>query len=138
MAKKRLGRGIDALLQGRPSSENDGQPKVLSIPLEQIIPNPEQPRKTFERQSLIDLSNSMAEKGVIQPILVDSLADGRYIIIAGERRYRAAKLANLPAIPAIKRITSSEERLELALIENIQREDLSPIEEAKALRMLMD
>ncbi|MCL2338338.1 MAG: ParB/RepB/Spo0J family partition protein [Proteobacteria bacterium] len=122
---------------------------VRSLPLDQIVPNPNQPRKNFSPDELHDLANSIKEKGVLQPILVRAtLRQGsgwqagdhkdRYEIVAGERRFRAAKLAGMTEIPALVKSMSDENSMEIALIENIQRENLNPIEEAAAFKNLID
>lgn len=129
-----LGSGIDSLI-GNLNEEDNGV-KQVSISL--VKPNPHQPRKEFNNESLIELSESIRSCGLIQPILVEESFDGGYIIIAGERRYRASKIANLKTIPVIVKTITEEEKIEIALVENIQREDLTPIEEAKAYRNLMD
>jgi ParB family chromosome partitioning protein len=142
-----LGKGLDALLPAD-DSENDGihggraasgrgENAVVSLPLEKIRPNPNQPRKFFGEDALNELSASIKEHGVIQPVIVEE-ADGDYIIIAGERRCRAAGAAGLKEIPAIIRSYSEEKRVEVALIENVQRADLNPIEEAVAYKSLMN
>lgn len=111
---------------------------VVSVPIESLQPNPNQPRQEFRQESLRELSDSIREKGIIQPIIAEETEPGRYIIIAGERRYRAAGMAGLKEVPVLLRTFTEEEKLEIALIENVQREDLSPIEEAKAYRSLME
>ena len=137
MAKRRLGRGIDALLEGRGLVELEKLGTVTYIPLDEIVVNAAQPRKQFNETTLGELANSIREKGIIQPLLVQEQDDNRYMIIAGERRYRAAALAGLDTIPVLVRDFSDEERLEIALIENLQREDLNPIEEATAFQELL-
>ena len=128
-----LGRGLDALIPGR---EERG---VLEIALDRIERNPNQPRTSFDEEQLGELAASIAVHGILQPIVVRPLADGGYQLIAGERRLRAARLAGLDTIPAITRDTDDgETSLELALIENIQRENLNPIETARAYRELID
>lgn len=153
--KSALGKGLDALLsleqdynivaqgslnnEGKQSSESVGSEGVTLFSLQLLEPNPDQPRTYFDEESLKELADSIQQRGVIQPILIEkSKAPGRFQIIAGERRYRAAKLAGLEKIPAIVRDLSHEEKLEIALIENIQRENLSPLEEAKAYRRIME
>lgn len=137
--KRRLGKGIDALLQGRDLSQLEEQVAgVVSVPLEKLAPNPEQPRKEFNPEALEELSRSIGERGVIQPILAEEQSDGSYLIVAGERRYRAAQMAGLTVVPVLPGSFSTEEKLEIALIENIQREDLNPMEEARAYRQLME
>lgn len=139
MAKRRLGKGIDALLQGRDLSQLEEQVAgVVSVPLDKLRPNPDQPRKEFSPEHLEELARSIAERGIIQPILAEEQSDGDYVIVAGERRYRAAQIAGLTVVPVLPGSFSEEEKLEIALIENIQREDLNPMEEARAYRRLMD
>jgi len=135
---KGLGRGLDVLLKGL-TAERDNI-EVTMIRLDSIHPNPRQPRTEFSQESLEDLANSIKEQGVLQPILVRPLADGPshgYELVAGERRTRACRLAGLLEIPAIVREVSDEQSLAEALIENLQREDLNPLEEAKGLDQLM-
>jgi len=135
MEKKSLGRGIEALIL--PTEELEKYEKTVYLKLEQIKPNPYQPRQEFDEESIKELCNSIQEKGFLQPILVRKKGQD-YELIAGERRLRAAKLLNLKEIPAIIRQVNDEESLELSLIENIQRQDLNPIEEAKAFQYLID
>lgn len=139
MAKKGLGKGLDALLGDRetvlPPSEDE---VVVELKLMEVEPNKQQPRTDFDADKLSDLANSIAEHGVIQPIIVHRLETGFYQIIAGERRWRASKLAGKKTIPAIIRTTDSQRVYELALIENLQRQDLNPIEEALGYKKLMD
>ena len=141
--RKVLGKGLSALLASKPAArlpvtaparEPQG-PRVISIPITQIAPNPLQPRTVFDATRLQELANSIETNGIIQPILVRRHA-GQYELIAGERRLRAAKLAGLSEIPAIVQDFADERVLEIALIENIQREDLNPIETAQALDRL--
>ncbi|NJN05244.1 MAG: ParB/RepB/Spo0J family partition protein [Rhodobacteraceae bacterium] len=108
------------------------------LPIERISPNPDQPRKRFAESDLADLASSIKEKGIIQPLIVRQLAEDRFEIVAGERRWRAAQIAQLHEIPVIVREFSDTEVLEVAIIENIQRADLNPIEEAAGYRQLMD
>ncbi|HKJ86439.1 MAG TPA: ParB/RepB/Spo0J family partition protein [Spirochaetia bacterium] len=138
MSKRRLGKGIDALLQGRPLEEITNMASILMVDLEHISPNPDQPRKLFNDASLKELASSIREKGVIQPILAEDRGDGTYTIIAGERRYRAAKLAGLSEVPVISQDFTEDEKLEIALIENIQREDLNAMDEARALQSALE
>jgi ParB family transcriptional regulator, chromosome partitioning protein len=135
MSKRVLGKGIGALLG---EEEKRQGTSVMEIPLAALRPNPGQPRKDFADARLGELADSIRQKGVLQPVLVEEAADGRYTIVAGERRYRAAKLAGLERIPVIVGRFAEEEKLEIALIENVQREDLTAIEEAKAYRQLME
>ncbi|TVR55501.1 MAG: ParB/RepB/Spo0J family partition protein [Spirochaetaceae bacterium] len=139
MSKRRLGKGIDALLEaGGEIPVGETPAGVLSAEIDRISPNPNQPRKTFNEDALNELTESVREKGVIQPIIVEKQDDGRYVIVAGERRFRAAKRAGLSSIPVIERTFTENEKLEIALIENIQRDDLNPIEEAEAYIALMN
>lgn len=133
MKKMGLGRGLDALL---PETGND-RGLVNMISITELDRNPDQPRREFDEASLQSLAESMKEAGVLQPLLVVE-KDGRYRIVAGERRFRAARLAGLTEVPCIVRDFTPEEQMEAALIENIQREDLNPMEEAAAIRQLMD
>jgi ParB family transcriptional regulator, chromosome partitioning protein len=135
MSKKALGKGIGALMGDQDLTDVSS---VSQVPLSSLRPNPEQPRHDFDETSLMELSESIREKGVLQPILVEAGRDGEYIIIAGERRVRAARLAGLSRIPVVVREFSAQEKLEIALIENVQREGLNPIEEALAYRRLME
>ena len=133
--KKALGRGLDAMLssEGIPASKGDS---VVELKINDISPNEGQPRKSFDDERLQELAASISESGVIQPIIVQK-KNGGYRIVAGERRWRAARLAGLTVIPAIVRDLSDRETLEQALIENLQREDLNPIEEANAMQNLL-
>jgi ParB family chromosome partitioning protein len=126
--------GLAAILPTA-TREHDG---LREIPLELIRPNPDQPRRHFDEPSLVALADSIRARGVLQPIVVRPLAGGRYELVAGERRYRAAHIAELDGIPAIVREADDAERLELALIENMARADLNPVEEARALATLVD
>ncbi|MBP2099143.1 ParB/RepB/Spo0J family partition protein [Enterococcus rivorum] len=136
---KGLGRGIDALFQDFASLEDVDVQKeeVLEIPLNELRPNPYQPRKTFDEASLQELANSIQQSGVFQPIIVRKSAVKGYEIIAGERRFRASKLADKETIPAIVREFDEESMMQIAVLENLQREDLNPLEEAEAYDMLM-
>jgi ParB family transcriptional regulator, chromosome partitioning protein len=136
MERKALGKGISALIPGR-EPEATKHEEVLYLKLEQIKPNPFQPREDFDSQNLEELTQSIKEKGVIQPILVRRRGEN-YELIAGERRLRAAKSLNLKEIPVIVREVEDRDSLEIALIENIQRQSLNPIEEARAYQYLMD
>jgi ParB family chromosome partitioning protein len=129
----RLGRGYDALIPNAGSIKNQ---ETSFIDIQLIITNPDQPRKDFDPVALQELANSIKEKGILQPILVEKTGD-KYLIIAGERRYRAALMAHLTQVPIIMGHFSKQEKLEIALIENIQRKDLTPIEEALAYEALM-
>lgn len=132
--KRSLGRGLDALI---PSISIDEDDKVVEIPLTQLRPNPYQPRKTFNEESIQELASSIREHGVIQPIIVRSVIKG-FEIIAGERRYRASQVAGKPTIPAVVKKLSDRDVMEIALIENIQREDLNALELAIAYQAIMD
>ena len=138
MAKSALGKGLGALISAQPApARHDPQPgeKVHQSSLADIVPSPLQPRKEFERGALQELVDSIRQHGVIQPLIVRQV-DGRYELIAGERRWRAAQEAGLTQVPVIVRHASDLEVLELSLIENLQRADLNPIEEAQAYARL--
>jgi ParB family chromosome partitioning protein len=134
MERKALGKGIGALI---PEKETGAQEKILYVKVDQIKPSPFQPRENFDHQSMEELTQSIREKGIIQPIVVRRRGD-YYELIAGERRFRAAKFLNIKEIPVIIRDAEDEDSLELSLIENIQRQDLNPIEEARAYQYLID
>ena len=133
--KKGLGKGLGALLTDENSSIESENIKELK--LSDIEPNKDQPRKDFDEEKLAELSSSISQHGVLSPILVCEGENGYYKIIAGERRWRASKLAGLKTIPAIIKSSESGKIFEIALIENLQREDLNPIEEALGYRRLM-
>ena len=133
---KGLGRGIDALFQGLEEVDVRKE-EVLDLLLNELRPNPYQPRKTFDEQSLKELANSIERSGVFQPIIVRRSQVKGYEIIAGERRFRASKLAGKTTIPAIIRDFDEEMMMQIAVLENLQREDLNPLEEAEAYEMLM-
>jgi ParB family chromosome partitioning protein len=135
MKKKALGRGLEALIPERASSQDVGQ-RIFRLEVDRIATNRYQPRQTFDDQGISDLAESIQTHGVIQPVLVRSLQQGGYELIAGERRLRAVRLLGLPTIPAIVQEATDERSLELALIENIQREDLNPLETAEAYHRL--
>jgi ParB family chromosome partitioning protein len=130
-----MGRGLAAILAAAPKDEAE---ELRAIPVELIDPNPHQPRQQFEPGALAALAASLEERGVLQPVLVRPLAGGRYELIAGERRWRAASLAGLEQIPAIVRHHDDAASIELAVIENMAREDLNPVEEARACAALVD
>lgn len=132
--KAGLGKGLDALFIDNSTEENGD--KLVNI--NDIEPNRDQPRKHFDEESLKELADSIAMHGVIQPLLVRPLSDGGYQLIAGERRWRASRMAGLSQIPVVVKEMTDEEAMELALIENLQREDLNPIEEAEGFKLLMD
>ncbi|MCK5399200.1 ParB/RepB/Spo0J family partition protein, partial [bacterium] len=132
--KKRigLGRGLDALFTDEGSSSNE----ILMIPLGKLLPNPEQPRKHFSEEKIISLADTIKKEGVISPLIVIK-KDNTYLIVAGERRYRASKIAGLNELPCIVRDLHSDDILTISLIENIQREDLNPIEEAMGVKDIL-
>ncbi|WP_018249415.1 ParB/RepB/Spo0J family partition protein [Orenia marismortui] len=136
MAKRRLGKGLNALISNN-NLEEDNKDQIKKIELKLIKPNPYQPRKNFDERELKELSQSIREHGLIQPIIVRKKED-KYQIIAGERRYRAAKELKLKEIDVIVSDMDEQKMMEIALIENIQRQDLNPIEEAEAYQQLMD
>ncbi len=142
--KKRLGRGLDALLNVEKvkSAQDKGAKEILGaiveIPLDKIRTNPYQPRTQFDREALDELAQSIKELGIIQPITVKKENNGKFTVISGERRLRAAKLAGLQTIPAYVRLADDREMLEMALVENLQREDLDPIEIALSFRRMID
>jgi ParB family chromosome partitioning protein len=129
-----MGRGLSAIL---PRSREDEQ-GMREIPLELIAPNPAQPRRDFDEQALLALAESIRSRGVLQPVVVRPLAGGRFELIAGERRLRAAAIAEVETLPAVIRPTEDTERLDLALAENMARVDLNPVEEARACAMLVE
>ena len=134
MKQQRLGKGLGALIgEDIEASTNS----VIEIDVNDIDPNSDQPRKTFDDEKIQELAQSIETYGIVQPIILQRIGR-RYIIIAGERRYRAARIAGLGAVPAVIKEYSKQALMEVSLIENIQREDLNPIEEAQAIRMLMD
>jgi ParB family chromosome partitioning protein len=156
-----LGRGLDALLDNNDEEEalqvgsstiapvthiidpprqldKGNTHEIVQMPVEKLVPNPGQPRKNFDETELKELADSIKTYGIIQPIIAANAGDGTYIIIAGERRTRAAKLAGLKTVPVVIRDYTDQKRLEVSLIENIQRSDLNPIEEAAAYKNLMD
>ncbi|MEL6099715.1 MAG: ParB/RepB/Spo0J family partition protein [Pseudomonadota bacterium] len=139
--KRGLGRGLSALMADVAEAETQISASATSqqneVPIEKVKPNPEQPRKRFTEEELEDLTRSVRERGVIQPLIVRPL-DGGYQIVAGERRWRAAQRAQLHSLPVIVKDFSDTEVLEVAIIENIQRADLNPIEEAAGYKQLMD
>lgn len=136
MEKKALGKGLAALLPESEAKET-GQ-TIHMIPVAQIVPNRHQPRKTFVEEELRELVESVKQHGILQPVLVRRKGENLYELIAGERRFRAAKAAQLPAVPAVIRKSGDQDSTILSLIENIQRSNLNPLEEAKAYRQLID
>ncbi|MGR3792693.1 ParB/RepB/Spo0J family partition protein [Vannielia sp. SX4] len=141
--KRGLGRGLSALMADvAPRDESSSVPTAAErrLPIERVEPNPEQPRRDFEMEPLQELADSIREHGIIQPLIVreNIIKSGTYQIVAGERRWRAAQMAQLHEVPVIIRDFSDEEVLEVAIIENIQREDLNPIDEAHGYRQLVE
>lgn len=148
MARNALGKGLDALISeneyendisvtssGVTSNNSDG---MFEVDVDQLKPNPYQPRKEFSDESLKELSDSIKEHGVVEPVIVTVCPDGGYFLVGGERRTRAAKLAGVKKIPACVKTYTPQKMLEIALIENVQREDLNPLEEANAYHQLME
>jgi ParB family chromosome partitioning protein len=133
--KSGLGKGLEALIPV--AEEEAAAPGVTAVPLTSIVPNPHQPRTPIRDQDLVELAASIEEHGIIQPLVVTETPDG-YQLIAGERRWRAARLARLSAVPVIVKDVAPSEMLELALVENVQRADLNPLEEATAYRQLIE
>jgi len=152
MKKTSLGTGLSSLIPKKtninskitkkqfivPSSEVSEQDNLLEIETGKIIANPHQPRKYFEENNLKELANSIKEHGILQPLVVSKIGSGQYELIAGERRLEASKLVNLKTVPVIVRSVSDQQKLELALVENVQRHNLNPIEEARAYLKLAD
>jgi ParB family transcriptional regulator, chromosome partitioning protein len=141
-SRKRLGRGLAALIGeiDRPAEPSQSAPRADGkVPIEFISPNPKNPRRNFGEEDLADLANSIREHGIVQPIVVRSApVPGRYEIIAGERRWRAAQRAGLNDVPVIVREVNDRTALELAIVENVQRTDLNPLEEAQGYQQLVD
>ncbi len=133
MAKRGLGRGLSVLI---PANEADDAPGLLMVPLDRIVPNPHQPRREFASEALTELVASIREHGIIQPLVVRRNEGAGWQIIAGERRWRAAKLAGLTEVPVVVKDVAPQQMLELALVENVQRADLNPLEEAFAYQQL--
>ena len=132
--KPGMGRGLSAILPDR----GPGEPRYREVPVGLIQPNPRQPRQRIDPESISALAESIAEAGVIQPLVVRPLADGRYELIAGERRWRAAREAGLELVPALLRDEDEMQRMQIALIENVAREDLNPVDEARACAALVE
>lgn len=137
MANKQsgLGKGLKALMLENSAEEMNAENK---LPINEIIPNKDQPRKTFDQGALQELADSITQHGVLQPLLVRPLPTGGYQLVAGERRWRASKMAGLKEVPVVIKELSDVETMEIAIIENLQREDLNPIEEAEGLQALID
>lgn len=135
-ARRGMGRGLAAILPEAATAEHLGE--LRELPVEAIAPNPSQPRTKFDPEALAGLASSIGQSGVVQPLLVRPLPDGGYELIAGERRWRAAQQAGLDKVPAIVRDSEQTQRLEVALIENMVREDLNPVDEARACATLVE
>jgi ParB family transcriptional regulator, chromosome partitioning protein len=135
-----MGRGLAALLTPTAPADDEGppHPELREVAVELIRPNPRQPRRSFDEATLVALADSLRERGVLQPVLLRPIAGGTYELIAGERRWRAAQLAGFDRVPALVRPHGDAESLELALIENMAREDLNPVEEARACSLLVE
>ena len=133
-SRRGIGRGLAAILP----ETGPGEPAYREVPVDLIRPNPEQPRRSFDPESIAALAESIAEAGVIQPLIVRPLPDGRYELIAGERRWRAAREAGLETVPAMVRDEDAARRMQTALIENVAREDLNPVDEARACATLVE
>ena len=134
--QKGLGRGLGALIDD--FSASDVSDSVTSLPLQKVEPNPRQPRRVFDEEELQSLADSIAEHGIVQPLAVRDEGNGYYMIIAGERRWRAARLAGLQEVPVVVLDADDRTVMELALVENLQRQDLNPMEEAEGYRVLME
>jgi len=134
LSRRGIGRGLAAIIPETAAEE----PELRDLPLELIRPNPEQPRTRFDPASITSLAASIADAGIVQPLIVRPLPDGRYELIAGERRWRAAREAGVQTVPAIVRDEAEADRLQTALIENVAREDLSPVDEARACAALVE
>ncbi|WP_353893285.1 ParB/RepB/Spo0J family partition protein [Proteinivorax hydrogeniformans] len=137
MSKKGLGRGLNALIPEMPQQEPTESHYIQQIPINKIRPNPNQPRKIFSNEALEELAQSIEQHGIVQPIVVRAI-DGGYELVAGERRLRAGKMTNLSEMPALVQDFSDKEVAEIALIENLQREDLNIMEEAEAYKTLIE
>jgi ParB family transcriptional regulator, chromosome partitioning protein len=136
--KPGIGRGLEAILSVSKEAEREREQELRELPIELIAPNAKQPRRRFDEDALQSLADSLGARGILQPVLVRPVAGGTYELVAGERRWRAAKIAGLERIPALVRARDDAEAIELALIENMAREDLSPIEEAHACAALVE
>ena len=135
MKKKSLGKGLDALFEDNSTTLSSG---IERVRMADIVPNKEQPRRDFDLAALEQLAASIREHGVIQPLVLRPMPNGTYQIVAGERRYRASRMAGLLEVPAVVQELTDQEAMELALIENLQREDLNPLEEAQGYQALLD
>lgn len=137
MAAKKggLGKGLSAIFM---ENESEDSASTVKLKISELQPNRQQPRREFDEKSLAELADSISQHGILQPLLVRPFLDGGYQIVAGERRFRAARMAGLTEVPVVIRDLSDSETMQLALIENLQREDLSPVEEAMGYKQLMD
>lgn len=135
LKKGGLGKGLDVLFAENTIGNDTG---AVSLPIEEIVPNRDQPRKQFDEEALAQLAASIGQHGVLQPLLVRPMPDGSYQLVAGERRWRASRMAGLTEVPVIIRNMEEREAAQVALIENLQREDLNPMEEAQGYQTLMD
>lgn len=137
MAAKKggLGKGLSAIFM---ENESEDSSSTVTLKISELQPNRDQPRRDFDEKSLAELADSISQHGILQPLLVRPFLDGGYQIVAGERRFRAARMAGLTEVPVVIRDLSDSETMQLALIENLQREDLTPVEEAKGYKQLMD
>ncbi len=135
MSRRGLGRGLDVLI---PSGDEGPDEGLLEVELDEIVPNPHQPRMPFREQDLVELAASIQEHGVIQPLIVTRRPEGGYQLIAGERRWRASRLAGLTRVPVVVKEAAPQQMLEIALVENVQRADLNALEEALAYKQLVD
>lgn len=135
--RRGLGKGLEALIPLESSEEGAAPAGVLEVPVASISPNPHQPRSQMRDQDLVELAASIESQGVIQPLIV-TREDEEYVLVAGERRWRAARMAGLDVVPVIVKDVAPQQMLELALVENLQREDLNPLEEAAAYRQLIE
>lgn len=138
MAKKALGKGLGALMGMEDASAEAEKQPAREVDIQKIDINKEQPRKHFDEEKMKDLADSIRQHGVIQPLVVKPEANGRYTIIAGERRYRAARMVGLKQVPVVTKEVTDRELLQISMIENIQREDLNPLEEAQGIAALME
>lgn len=133
-----IGRGLAAILSANAAENGESGPDLRDLPVDLITPNPNQPRRRFDEDAMLALVDSLRVRGVLQPLLVRPVLGGMYELIAGERRWRAARMAGLQSVPAVVRAHADADSLEIALIENMVREDLNPVEEARACSMLVD
>ncbi|MBT3181516.1 MAG: ParB/RepB/Spo0J family partition protein [Deltaproteobacteria bacterium] len=136
--KRGLGRGLESLIPPPVEKSSEMDRKMRTLPIEQITPNRLQPRTVFDEEKIRELANSIKEQGIIQPLAVSPIREGKYELIAGERRLRASKLAGLTEVPVFIKSVDDEQLLALSLLENIQREDLNPIEESRAYQELVE